>query len=1205
MTVGDFIAVRPFPGVVQCGDVRELRTGHNPQATRDFISGYLGFDERSRYALGTCLDSLAGKQHGNAFFLNGVFGSGKSHLLGLLALLCDGIGHEAFAATHPHLTPPPCDAKRLVVYFSLDDYNAARISLEEAALREIAREWQRCFGEPLSWDATGSRREYFAALDEQLQARGYRGIVLLIDELSLFLSAREHSGLQGDAAFLQFVAQRAARSSSCTTHIFAAIQKTIEGIGEIEAYSLAQIRDRFQILPLSLAHIPSLISHRLIVHKAPVELKAFCRDSSAQLSEALPRLDFPGQEWETLFPFHPATISLLENMVTRFFSRTRSAALFCTQAVKARLNAPAKQRILPDSLFDYFLPELETHPELRALAGVWQRWQSEIQELAHNETEKQILQRLLKTLLVFKIAGITPTVVQLANAIALDAGLPGDGNYEYARVLLERVLSQGSHLAVERQESEQEFADRYTVDWSTRVSELARRYIRNTVQELHPDDSRITAYAQDCCRDELFPLRSLTKEQSLALFWNNAPFHIAVQALQAEPVAANLANRLAMLAEPWSVEDLLLLIVPPFSRLENNFTSAIQNPQLILWSPRLPTSDEWQVAREATASQLLEQNPQLLDNRRGRAVLQYLKEAAPTRELQLARLTRRLLYEGVLRSGDGRVIEAGELAAGQSWQSTLEAITAFALPAVFPQFEKVAPRLRVLTENNSDLLALQLLRTSQQDPYFSASAERLVRALAQPLGIAAADKGRWKMTALRADLAQEIKTVLGQGNTPRALALHFAKSGWGLKTEQLTLALSALLRSGEVSAQDFKGQLITAARIGLPLDRSVHLLRPGQLLESDDWNRLKEIVRLLTGHRLGAASFPEQTRANELMTQWMHEARSSCELLQARLRQLQRTLGHSSTQWPQAEGVMQEMATLLENLSEGLAANTLQQSLPDISPSALSPLLVQWKKLALLLENRLTELLTLHRLLTHANLSTPPELQELRCQLLQQMESGEALLEDDGFFIRAAGWHREYATLYQRWHSTQHESARWNSLRRLQNGDELRALERLSALQSRSFPLYSETQEALETEFAKQCPRDGSLLPGEATCNACDLRFGQRLAVRSAGEIEAAVANTIITFQSNLHEPQTSVYLTGTALPTWNGDAGELLPLLDDATLAALDEAFKPRRRAVRDLAGLKTHFAHCRTRSEFENAFSTWLRGPENLEADDEIELA
>lgn len=1208
MTVGDLIAINPFPTVVQSTDIRELRTGKNPQAARNFISGYLGFDERSRYALGTCLASLTQNRQGGAFFLNGVFGSGKSHLLGLLALLCDGIGHEAFATTHSQLIPPSPAAKRLVVYFSLDDYNAAKVSLEEATQREIAREWQRHFGEQLNLTSTGSRREYFAALNERLLARGSSGIVFLIDELSLFLSARDHTGLQADAAFLQFIAQRATRSTSCTTHIFAAIQKTIESIGEIEAYSLAQIRDRFQILPLSLAHIPSLISHRLIAHKAPGELQTVCRNHYNHLTGTLPRLDFPLQEWETLFPFHPTTILLLENMVTRFFSRTRSAALFCMQAAKAKLAAPPQQRVLPASLFDYFLPELETHPELRPLAGVWQRWQSEAHELAHTPAEVQTLQLLLKTLLVFKIAGITPTVLQLANAIVLDAGLPGDGNYEYTRVLLERVLSHGSHLAVERQQTaagEDEFTDRYTVDWSTRVSELARRQIRNAVQELRLDDTRIAAYALACCRDELFPLRSLTNEQSLTLFWHNAPFHITVQVLQTAPTPDSLTNRLAILAQPGTGEDVLLLIVPPFSNLEINLPSSIQSPQFILWSPRSPTSDEWLAAREATAADLLQESPQLLDNRRGRAILQHLKEGAATREAQLKRLVHRLLHEGVLRSGDGRVIEAGELAAGQSWQSTLEAIASFALPAVFPQFETVAPRLRVLTESNTDLLCLQLLRASQNEPFFSSPVERLARAIAHPLSVATTDKGRWKMTPLRADLSQDIKAAIDEGNTPRALALHFAKSPWGLKTEQLSLALCALLRSGEVSAQDFKGQVLPPAKIGLPLERSIHLLRPGQLLDSTGWARLQKIVRLLGDCKLGGISFAEQTRAHALVSQWAAETRAASELLQARLRQLQRTLNHSPAQWPHSETTLQDMATLLEKLADTGEPYRLLQNVVTIEPSSLASLLASWQKLSTRLEARLTELLTLYRLLAHPRLNPPIALQELRTQLLQHLESGEAILEDDELPAHAANWRCEYARLYRDWHAVQHETARWNSLRRLQNSDALRALERLSTLQSRSFPQHHELQDTLQTELTKQCRRDGTLLPGEATCNACDLRIGERLQLCNANEIGTVAGNAITAFQNSIQEPQTRAYLTGTSLLEWDGNAEGLFALLDDETLFKLDEAFKPRRRAVRNFVELKTQLADCRTRGEFEKAFQNWVRGPENLGEDDEVELA
>jgi hypothetical protein len=395
MKSGDLIEVRKFPAVVQAADISALRASEKHDATRDFVGGYLGFDERARHALSSSLQTLSQTSHDSAFFLNGVFGSGKSHLLGLLALLCDGIRREYFLETHPHFAPLFLNfPKFFVVHFSLDDYDAARYSLEEITRIEIAREYQHRFGE--SWQApeSGTRGEYFQALEEALSAQQCDTIFIAIDELSLFLSAREHRALQADAAWLQFLGQRATRSTVCPLHILATLQKTVEGIGDLEAYSLSQIRDRFTTLPLSLAHIPSFIERRLIIRKNENTLQCVCCKSYDELQKALPRLDFGRDEWKQLYPFHPATVVLLENVMARFFSRTRSAALFCARAALEHLenNEDATTRVLPDALFDYIAPELDSHPDLRPLLSVWNSWQQTLGELAGDAHEAAILQ---------------------------------------------------------------------------------------------------------------------------------------------------------------------------------------------------------------------------------------------------------------------------------------------------------------------------------------------------------------------------------------------------------------------------------------------------------------------------------------------------------------------------------------------------------------------------------------------------------------------------------------------------------------------------------------------------------------------------------------------------------------------------------------------------------------------------------------------
>lgn len=1211
MKTSDLIAVRAFPAVVQAADIRALRREKNPDAVRDFVGGYLGFDERSRHALSTLLHSLSQQNRGGAFFLNGVFGSGKSHLLGLIALLCDGIGTDVFAVTQPHLAAfGSTPASRLVIHFSLDDYEAARFSLEEIVQLEIARQWQNQFEEKLESPHADSRSEYFAALDEQLLARNITGLLICIDELSLFLSAKEHRALQADAAYLQFLGQRAARSTPCTLHVIAAIQKTVEDIGDLENYSLSQIKDRFQTLPLSLAHIPSLISHRLIVHKNPSALQSVCRESYQNLAHAFPRLDFGASEWESLYPFHPATIALLEQVVARFFSRTRSAAIFCSHAVQELIAADknAAARVLPDTLFDYFLPELETHSELRALSTVWNAWQTAIPELAKDAEETEFISRMMKALLLFKIAGISPTAIQIAHAADMSAGLPGEGNYQYARILLERILSRGGYLAVERNTqnaAEENFQDRYTIDSGTRVSELARRHLKNALIELRPDDARVAATVLSSCREQNLPLSSLQTAQSFSIFWRNASREIEVKMLHSHDTTETLSNRVAMLSQPGAREDFLLVMAAPFSD-STVFDFSIQSPRFVLWTPRAPTNDEWQIAREATAAHLLEDDPQLLDNRRGRAILNHLKENNSQRETGLARLARRLLAEGGLQTGAGLFIEASELASSESWAGTLEAIAEFALPQVYSNFGKVAPKARVLTPSNADQLALEILRRPIEEPYFSASVERLVRALAEPLGVAKNDKGRWKISGLCNDLANEIKAFARSGSTLSAVEAHFSKNQWGLKSEQTTLAISALLRSGELSALDNKGQVLAPSQIGMPLRRAIHILQPGQLLEAEIWTRAQKLIAILTNENLADLSFATQERAKVLLLQWRDETQSAAELSQARLRQLQRAFNHSPSQWPQTENTLQQLATTFEKLSDDGETTSFLQRASLLDLGTLRTTLEDWQTLQSQLETQHADLLATHRLLTHSNLNTPSELQLARGEILEKLENGEAIFQDENFPAQSQTWRAEYSRLYQEWHAAQHDTARWNSLRRFQNSDELRALQRLSTLQSRPFPQFAEIQNAIDEELWKHCARDGVLLPGEATCNACNLRFGERVSIRDAREIEAIASSAMIALHRALQEESAHEYLArgdgSTPLLQWSGESASLLELLSDGVLSLLDEAFKPRRRVNRNLAELSAKFQLCRTKGEFERVFASWLDGEEGLSGDDEI---
>ncbi len=92
--------------------------------------------------------------------------------------------------------------------------------------------------------------------------------------------------------------------------------------------------------------------------------------------------------------------------------------------------------------------------------------------------------------------------------------------------------------------------------------------------------------------------------------------------------------------------------------------------------------------------------------------MEYLRNGAAEREAALGRVAQRLLREGQIATGAGAVLDAADLAGRDSWSATLESLVEFALPSLFPKFEEVASRLRVLTPSNTEALCLDIQKRS-------------------------------------------------------------------------------------------------------------------------------------------------------------------------------------------------------------------------------------------------------------------------------------------------------------------------------------------------------------------------------------------------------------------------------------------------------------------------------------------------------------
>lgn len=1190
--------------------VRSLLGAPNSDEARDFVGGFLGFDPRSHHALRTTLQSLAGET-GGAFWVNGAFGSGKSHFLGVLALACDGAGHDELKANFPELAPMLSGfAPRLVVYVPLDDYDPDKWSLESVFWREARREWER--GDLGEWPAPiedarqGSRAEALEALLGELQTRERSGLTLFFDETSLFLGGRTHRELQGDASFLQFLGQSARREP---LWIVAALQKSIEDLGGLEPYALGQIRDRFQTLPLSLAHLPALIERRLIEVRDEQALEEWAGSSFREREARFGTLPFGAGEWRGLFPFHPATIEILEAVTGRFLSRTRSALLFCSAQLQH--DEDAAKRVTPDAVWDYFAPEIEGHPDWSVLGEAQSAWLEWIESAP--ATEREALNQTAKFLLLCRVAGRSVSPVGLAQSLDFEHENPA----EWGRYLLEKLRRGAGFLAHER--GDDSLSDRYALDLGKRVGESARRAVLSSASEIENGDARLTSAALSSCKGASWPLGDIGDEgRSVSLFWRHSPRKIRVGVWH-ESALTLWTNRLPTLRD--GGDSALLLFWPPFgvpsgegageelAPLAQNAVQAWGDERakagMWAWRPRVPTRDEWELAREVAGAHLAAQDPNLLDNRRGRAMLEHLERERPSRENALERVVRRLYLEGELVLGQGATLEASELAGGDDFLSVLESVADFALPHLHPRFGDVAPRARVLTPSNTDALCLELLRRPSTEPFFAPSLERLARHLGEPMGVAKIQSGRWKMAPGHAELAAQLLESVGGGAALSHLSVELGRGEWGLPDALLDVLLSAQLRAGELVALDARGQSLAPASIGLPLRRSVHRVMRGALPPSAQWTILATLSRALLDFKTGAPSFEEAARFAGALETWREETQSRLELARARSAQLRRALGHSPAQW----SVFERAA--------GTVAGALQDARTD-DQSELFERVSRWDGELLTRELRLAndyagalesagELLSGHALLSHPDLVCPPDLSDERAQLLELLSGGEDALFDPELKPRLRGWRANYAEKYALWHGAQHDPARWNSLARLGRSDELRALERLATLARRRFDDGLSIRAELSDAQNKCCPRPDAghivLSSGEALCNACGLRWGERVTLPDPVQIESRIKAALASFQTTLAEAPVARFLERRAPELLEAD-GDLAATLSSEKLAILDEAFAPRRRVSRSMEELQTVLSELQTRRQWQEALLLWLDGDDNLGDEDEVEL-
>lgn len=487
LRIGDLIDVPPIRTVVRLAEGEE-------QPER--IAASFVFTSEV-FAHCSVLAEALGSGKGQGYFLQGDFGSGKSHFLAALRAWIQGsAGAEDLARRHAGLGRLSATGRRfLPVSISLVDHRGST-DLESIVVDSVARGMK---ADPGAW-RTDDRLGTFQRMLSAVNAAGFEGLVLLIDELSEFFRSKPApQALNEDARTLQLLGEIA---GSSPLWIVAAVQESIERTGDLSQAILRKIKDRFPVrLALSTLHIKALISERLVRRKPGAEDKLL--RVHERLRGRFPGFRIPFDEFLRIYPVHPTTISLLEGL-GGLFSQARGIVDFVhsriagdgERAIPPLLDRPAEELLAPDSIYEHFSQRLAEFSAFHVYPRhIVPHLDEVIEKTLSSPEDRTLCRRAVRMLVLYRIhpTAKPPSVAELAElaSCSLDAHSPELNARFLAEAVLDPVASASRFLARTADPSGDLLAVRYHIVTEDDPAKLLSARIARVASEPALEDSRL------------------------------------------------------------------------------------------------------------------------------------------------------------------------------------------------------------------------------------------------------------------------------------------------------------------------------------------------------------------------------------------------------------------------------------------------------------------------------------------------------------------------------------------------------------------------------------------------------------------------------------------------------------------------------------------------------------------------------------------
>ncbi len=873
--IGDLILLPELKTVIH------LKDAFGPEANA--LKSELVFTKEVARAFQAIYHSLK-EERGKGFFIEGGYGSGKSHFLAALYL------YLSHAQTPPLLDIPKIKGQFLVIPISLIDYGS-EIRLQEIVLEAINSELQRQFQTsfvpseffeelkkiipqeeltalgkhlgvpsqelfqlqywpylheiletlPLSFRPVIERRSLFDHLKNVIFEKGLRGVVILIDELSEFLKSKSASGgFQEDIRFLQFLGEM---SQEIPLWIIATLQERIETTGDIPQDAFAKIKDRYPVrLIFAGSHIEEIVSERL-VKKRP-GARGYLRELYDNFKQTFKQLPFDWETWYRLYPIHPLTIQLLDEL-RGLFSQARGAVDFVYSRLKGDskrnipplLNAPAQTLLSPTAIFDHFLDRiretLETNPYYEKVYCFYEKL---IPKLFPDPETRQVALELIKLLILMAISPIVhrPNTRELALAILypftdLDPAL----NFRFVHDILSSLVQEGAYL--HREPQEDFLKDRFYLDLEEDTQFIVKKRYEQIASEIKSKDSRIYHFLYTSAHKGLIPFSELhfNQKQKLKVLWQNTYRLGEIHFISVNQLEDTLSQI------DLKASDFYLLILK--HPLKDDFSPPSIPPGVAIWEPAEVQEDF--LKKAYVYAQLLERY-QDDQTQRGQRFAKFIKELFEESLHQAVQELTWSYLQGALHLSQNETFQVTALSQ-KSWLSFVEGIAALILEKRHPKHHLIAPHLLPPPLSRRQLIVEKLIIPGEI--YLKrgeGTLKTLIDGLLRPLGILKKVSGGYRLwlEAKRSPILEKILDLFANSVSVSQNELYeiLHSSDFGLCKEQYELLLLALIHTGKLVPYH-QNKRVSPFRVNLGNLHQITHLKQIEQLDTQEMTLLKNL----------------------------------------------------------------------------------------------------------------------------------------------------------------------------------------------------------------------------------------------------------------------------------------------------------------------------------------------------------------------------